>query len=320
MNPLSHRTFASKDEKLRNTTFWSGILTCLFNLSMFYRLATASKMSSTKRLTLSYNLQGDHDFLVKRRDLSDYNQYIENKKKLGFKDCKNVLSIGCGDGYIDSFLAGSCMSSLKSYTGIYPVAGHCQLFLERMKDKLPDINVSVVCDDPVGVSTSVMNSNELLRPDLIVVWHFMYHITNVERLFTTYLRLLQDGGQVVVTLAKPGCFWSQILDEVHGSTTYNSDTFVADLLRMGVKKKDIAGKVTLFEVKEYYDATKPTKETYDSILEREATDRDIKIIDKVFNKNAKDGVLTQDIVTFVLPKNIFPKSLYTNVKRVSDFL
>ena len=75
---------------------------------------------------------------------------------------------------------------------------------------------------------------------------------------------------------------------------------------MGVKRKDIKYKLG---VKEYYDATNPTQETYNSILEREASDIDKEIIDKVFEKNAKEGILTQHVVTFVLPKHIFPKSL-----------
>ena len=262
-------------------------------------------MSTTKNLSLSFNLDGDHDFLIQRRDLSDYDLYIKHKDKLGFNDCKNVLSIGCGDGYIDSFLATACMPSLKSYCGIYPVVGHCESFLQRMQDQVPHVNVSVVCGDPVNIFCN-NNKIKIVRPDLIIIWHFLYHITNVEGLFTTYLKQLQDGGSIVVTLAKPNCFWSQISDEINESPTYNSDTFLIDLLRMGVKRKDI--KYTL-GVKEYYDATNPTQETYNSILEREASNIDKEIINKVFDKNAKEGILTQQVVTFVLPKHIFPKSL-----------
>jgi len=157
-----------------------------------------------------------------------------------------------------------------------------------------------VCGDPVRDNYTTTGC----RPDLIVIWHFLYHITNVEGLFATCLKRIQDGGNIVVTLAKPGCFWSQILDEIHGSPTYNSETFMVDLLRMGVKKNDI--KFTL-GVKEYYDATNPTQQTYDSILERVASEADKEIVKNVFNKNAKEGILTQEIVTFVLPKHIFPK-------------
>lgn len=261
-------------------------------------------MSTTKNLSLSFNLEGDHDFLIQRRDLSDYNLYIKHQDKLGFNNCKNVLSIGCGDGYIDSFLASTCMPSLKNYCGIYPVAGHCQAFLQRMKDQVPHANVSVVCGDPLNI---FCNNNEIKRPDLIIIWHFLYHITNVEDLFATYLRQLQDSGSIVVTLAKPNCFWSQISDEVNESPTYDSNTFLRDLLRMGVKRKDI--KYTL-SVSEYYDASNPTQETYNSILEREASEIDKEIINKVFEKNAKEGILTQNVVTFFLPKYIFPKSFF----------
>ena len=260
-------------------------------------------MSTTKLLSLAFNFDGDHDFLIRRRDLSGYEQYIKHKERIGFNDCKNVLSIGCGDGYIDSFLAANCMPSLQSYSGIYPVVGHCETFLQRMQEQCPSyVDVSVVCGDPVNIHCKNTKDG---RPDLIVIWHFLYHITDVKGLFATCLKRLQNGGSIVVTLAKPDCFWSQILDEVHGSPMYNSDTFVADLLRMGVKRRNI--KFTL-GVKEYYDATKPTQETYDSILERVASEKDKEIINKVFKKNAKEGILTQDVVTFVLPKHIFPKS------------
>ena len=54
---------------------------------------------------------------------------------------------------------------------------------------------------------------------------------------------------------------------------------------MGVKRKDI--KYTL-GVKEYYDATNPTQETYNSILEREASDIDKEIIIKAYNIQKKE--------------------------------
>jgi len=260
-------------------------------------------MSTTKRLTLAYNLEGEHDFLIRRRDLSDYDVFARNKENLGFTHSKHVLSIGCGDGFVDSFLAEHCMPNLKSYSGIYPVPGHCKLFLQRMQEKRPDVITTVACQDPLDLYCD----GAIHRPDLIVIWHFLYHITDVRSLFASCLRQLQDGGSIVVTLAKPACFWSQILDDVYGTHTYNSDDFVSDLLRMGVKRKDLKRMVTRVFVKEYYDATNPTKETYDSILEKEASDKEKKIIDEVFERNVNLGILTQNVVTFTLPKSIFPK-------------
>ena len=210
-------------------------------------------MSTTKRLELDFNLEGKHDFLIRRRDLSDYSVFTSNRDILGFTRSKHVLSIGCGDGFIDSFLAEFCMPNVKSYSGIYPVEGHCQLFIQRMQEKRPDVLATVACQDPLDLQCNGV----IHRPDLIVIWHFLYHITDVLGLFASCLGQLQDGGSIVVTLAKPGCFWSQILDSVHGTHTYNSDDFVSDLLRMGVKRKNLETMVKV-SVKEYYDSTNLT--------------------------------------------------------------
>ena len=76
-------------------------------------------MSTTKRLSLSFNLDGEHDFLIRRRDLSDYEIFVQNKQLFGFNNSKHVLSIGCGDGYIDAFLGQHCMPNLQTYSGMW---------------------------------------------------------------------------------------------------------------------------------------------------------------------------------------------------------
>ena len=74
----------------------------------------------------------DHNFLIQRRDISDCDLYIKHKDKLWFNDCKNVLSIVFGDGYIDSFLVTTCMPFLKKL--LWYLYGHCESFLQLMQD------------------------------------------------------------------------------------------------------------------------------------------------------------------------------------------
>lgn len=58
---------------------------------------------------------------------------------------RSLLSVGPADGYIDEMLISTCFPRLKRYIGVDPDMELCNVLVEKMRTRFPDIRTTVHC-------------------------------------------------------------------------------------------------------------------------------------------------------------------------------
>jgi SAM-dependent methyltransferase len=107
-----------------------------------------------------------------------------------------ILSVGCGDGSLDTRLAEGLLRAAPGrpvrYVGIDPWDGSAQMFLERMTalgapELSAEVHVSSFADAPL---------DEVF--DVVVFVHSMYYVADVGAALRAALALLRPGGELWV--------------------------------------------------------------------------------------------------------------------------
>jgi len=114
------------------------------------------------------------------------------------KERLTVLSVGCGTGDLDKAIlsAGIEHAGTVSYVGLEPDAAQCERFVRQMTPAETD-NVKVE-----AFNTGFEDFREQRNFDLVLMVHSLYYMPDPAIAIDQALRLLSEGGRLVVLLAE----------------------------------------------------------------------------------------------------------------------
>ncbi len=146
-----------------------------------------------------------------------------------------VLSVGCGDGTLDAVLATGLAEGggPVTYDGIEPYAGSADSW-ERAMSALPGVTSQVSRGTLAEHVDHLSGDRE--RYDVVLAVHSLYYVPDVAKALEDLLRLVADGGELIVLhapLAALNALVTQLAPRSSGHPQWFSEVVAAAIAARG---------------------------------------------------------------------------------------